>query len=187
VSDPAAGRALVRFARARIHQELGGPPAIYPDHPWGRRPGAAFVTLRWPDGPLHGCVGNLEPRRSLVHEVAAHAVAAAFRDPRSTRTIGPDDVAALEVEISVLGPIEPLRFHDERSARAALRPGLDGVVIEWRGRRATFLPQMWSRLETAAKFLAALKEKAGLSPDFWTTEVRLWRYEVEIFTDAETP
>jgi len=120
-----------------------------------------------------------------VDEVEAHAVAAAFHDPRGARSIERDDVDALEVEISVLGPLEPVSFGDEASAQAALRPGVDGVIVEWQSHRATFLPQMWLHLATAAEFLAALKEKAGLRPDFWTSDVRLWRYAVEIFTDAE--
>jgi len=56
--------ALARFARARIAEELGGEPASRDEldascNQWG----ASFVTLRWDDGRLQGCIGSLEPRK----------------------------------------------------------------------------------------------------------------------------
>jgi len=42
-----------------------------------------------------------------------------------------------------------------------LRPGVDGVVLAWRGRRATFLPQVWESLAEPRDFIAALKRKAS--------------------------
>jgi hypothetical protein len=58
---------------------------------------------------------------------------------------------------------------------------VDGVILEYRGRRATFLPQVWEQLETPAEFLAALKRKAGLPDDFWAESLRLARYRVRKF------
>ena len=57
----------------------------------------------------------------------------------------------------------------------------DGVVLEWRGRNATFLPQVWEQLPDRARFIAALKRKAGLAPDFWAPDVKLARYRVRKF------
>ena len=59
------------------------PPAVDPDEAPEdlRRDGASFVTLTR-QGELRGCIGSLEPRRSLVLDVRDNAVAAAFRDPR---------------------------------------------------------------------------------------------------------
>lgn len=181
--EPDSARELVRFARAQIRQQLGGPAAEPPRAACCCEHRAAFVTLRWPDGTLQGCIGNLIPRRPLVDEIAAHSVAAAFRDPRG-RPLDLDDVDTLEVELSILSSLEPIVFRDEDAAHAALRPHLDGVALEWHGHRATFLPQMWSQLQTRKAFLGALKEKAGLAADFWKDDVRLWRYTVETFTDA---
>jgi AMMECR1 domain-containing protein len=89
----------------------------------------------------------------------------------------------LEIELSILSPIEPLAFRDEVSARAAMRVGQDGIVFAWRGRRATFLPVMWARLPTTEEFLGALKNKAGLSENFWADDVKLWRYVVDRHVD----
>jgi len=186
VNDPEGARALARFARDRIRQELGGPTAVAPDSEWCQQPGAAFITLRRPDGKLQGCIGNLEPQGRIVDLVAGHAVAAAFRDPRARKLVL-DDVDLLEVELSVLGPLEAIPVSDETSARESLRRGVDGVVLEWRAQRATFLPQMWSQLPDSGEFLDALKDKAGLPSSFWSDEMRLWRYTVERFVDPPPP
>jgi AMMECR1 domain-containing protein len=62
---------------------------------------------------------------------------------------------------------------------------VDGVILEWRGRRATFLPQVWEQLPQTRAFLNALKLKAGLAPDFWAEDLRLARYQVRKFTEAD--
>lgn len=183
MSPPRATLELARFARACVRERLGGEEAVRPPGEAYARPGASFVTLRWPEGKLQGCIGSLEARRSLAIDVASNAEAAAFNDPRGKDlTLG--DVDALDVEVSVLSPLEPIDFDGtELGARAALRQGTDGVVLKWRGRRGTFLPQMWEQLPTPELFLNELKLKAGLPTDFWAPDVELQRYTVDHVED----
>src|SRR5262245_36891718 len=94
----AEGTELVRFARAAIRESLGGESATPPHGDWCDRSGAVFVTLRRKDGGLHGCVGSLEPRRPLVADVRANAVASALDDPRAP-AIALEDLENLNVEI----------------------------------------------------------------------------------------
>jgi hypothetical protein len=177
-------RLLARFARACIRQELGGPSVGRPLGEWCAAPAATFVSLHWwPGGRLQGCIGSLEPRRALVEDVAHNALAAAFSDPRAER-LALADVDVLEVEVSVLSPLEHVAAPDEAAARAALRPGVDGVVLAWGRHRATFLPQMWPQLGDAATLLRELKRKAGLPADFWSAEMAVSRYTVESAVDA---
>ena len=65
---------------------------------------------------------------------------------------------------------------------AKLRPGVDGVLIEDRGRRATYLPSVWSSLSNPQRFITELKRKAGLAPDHWSETLRVSRYTVESFS-----
>jgi AmmeMemoRadiSam system protein A len=174
----AHGAELARWARARLRQELGGPHATPPSGPWCDDPGATFVTLRWTSGRLQGCRGTLAARRAILLDVAENAIAAGLRDPRS-RPVRLEDLDQLDLELSILSASEPVVAHDERSALAALRPGVDGVVFEWKGRSATFLPSMWEQLPDVRHFMAELKMKAGLGPDFWDGAVRLYRYEAD--------
>lgn len=180
--DSALGAALIGHARNAIASELGLPASAGPAHEALSSHGATFVTLRL-GGELRGCVGALEARRPLGEDVRHNAVGAAFRDPR----FAPLDVAefaALEVEVSLLGPLQPLHATSEADAHAALRPGVDGVLLEWRERRATFLPQVWEQLPSPREFLAALKAKAGLPPDAWAPDLRLSRYGVRKFVEV---
>jgi len=172
------GFTLARWGRARLRQELGGPPAAAPSGDWCGEKRATFVTLRWLDGSLHGCIGALVPRRTIVDDVAHNAVAAALHDPRS-HAIRLDDVDELDLELSILSPLERIPFHAEKEALDAIRPGVDGIVFVWREHSATFLPAMWERLPDVGEFMRALKAKAGLPPRFWDEAVQLERYTAD--------
>lgn len=181
--SPERAAVLLAWARARVREELGGASAVRPSEPWCEEPAATFVTLHWSgDGALHGCIGSLEAHRSLVADVAHSAVAAALYDPRAER-ITLADVDLLDFELSILSPLEPIVFTDERSAIAALRPGVDGVLFTTRHHRGTFLPAMWPRLKTPEVFMAELKRKAGYPAHAWGDDVRLWRYTVDKHVD----
>jgi AmmeMemoRadiSam system protein A len=170
------GAALLIRARNAIAAELDMARQPEPDHPQLAEPGATFVTLTQ-DGELRGCIGSLEARRPLDTDVRANACAAAFRDPRFA-PLRREELPLTRVEVSLLSAPAPLQFVDEADALRQLRPGIDGVVFEYRGRRATFLPQVWESLPEPKSFIAHLKQKAELPPDFWAPEIRLSRYEV---------
>ncbi len=174
---------LARYARGIIRAELGGPPVATPMSEGAQRAGASFVTLRWRNGELQGCIGSLEPRRALAADVAHNGLAAAFEDPRGA-PLALYDLDDLNVEVSVLSSLELVEFDGtEPAARAALRQGVDGVVLMWNGRRGTFLPQMWDQLPTPAQFLNELKMKARLPRNFWSEDIELHRYTVSKAVD----
>ena len=172
------GGVLPRLARAAIAARLG------PGEPWPREaldprllePGACFVTLDR-EGALRGCVGSLEVRRPLVDDVEANARAAAFEDPRFP-PLGREELAAIRVEVSVLGPLTEIRASCEDELVRQLVPGEDGLVLVAGGRRATFLPQVWASLGTPRVFVGQLRRKAGLGRDLWNLEPRFLRYRV---------
>jgi hypothetical protein len=180
---PNRGTVLLALARAAIAREFGPHPDADERASWLREPGACFVTLTR-RGALRGCIGTLEAHRPLLEDVRANAVAAAFRDPRFAPLSAPE-LAQTEVEVSLLSPMQDLAFADEAEALAQLRPGTDGVVFAYGGRRSTFLPQVWEQLPDTAGFLAQLKRKAGLPADFWHREVRLQRYTVAKWKESE--
>ena len=75
------GPILLQIARAAIAREFGGELSCDKSALWLHQPGACFITLKL-DGELRGCIGSLEPRRTLLEDVEANARAAAFFDPR---------------------------------------------------------------------------------------------------------
>lgn len=144
-----------------------------------RERGATFVTLQLEDR-LRGCIGSLEDRRTLVEDVAENAYAAAFRDPRFL-PVSPREFESLEMHISVLSPLSPVLVESEDELLAALRPGVDGLLLEDTPFRSTFLPQVWKSLKEPKEFLTHLKLKAGLSADHWSPTIQFSRYTVEEF------
>ena len=125
--------------------------------------GASFVTLRL-HGALRGCIGSAQAYRPLVLDVAHNAMRAALLDPRF-EPVTPEELPHIEVEISILTPLVPLRYEDADDLIARLRPHVDGVMIIQGFHRALLLPQTWDMIPDPHEFMAALCIKAGLPPD----------------------
>ena len=160
----AFGDAVVRLAVETVRLRLVAAP-VDPDEllneedpPELREPGASFVTLER-DGRLRGCIGTLQARRPLYVDITANAERS-MTDPRLAPVDG-YDWPGLTVKVSVLTAPEPIEGNDPRALLAALRPGVDGVILSDDKRRSTFLPSVWKRLDTPEKFLAALLRKGG--------------------------
>jgi len=182
-SDLALGRALLATARAEIAGALGLPAPPVPAHPRLLEPGVSFVTLRDAQGDLRGCVGGLEAQEPLDEDVRRHALAAAFGDQRFA-PLTAAQWPGLQIEVSVLGPRQPLpAAADPEAAARLLRPGVDGVALAWQGRHGTLLPQVWAELPEPRAFLQTLLRKAGLAADFWSPGIQLWRYGVTAYAE----
>lgn len=177
------GQTLLPIARASISVALGRTIEVAEDAVWLQELGACFVTLTQ-QGQLRGCIGTLEARRSLLTDVKANALAAAFRDPRFA-PLSLNELDDTEIEVSLLSPMQAMSFDSEAHALAQLQPGIDGVVFEFERYRSTFLPQVWEQLPTASEFIAHLKRKAGLPHDFWAEGMRLQRYTVSKWKERD--
>jgi AmmeMemoRadiSam system protein A len=193
VTSPEQGLVLLALAReaicAALEDALAPAPSRVPppelDASWLRAAGACFVTLTR-KGRLRGCIGSVRARRPLGDDVRANARAAALADPRFP-PLAVAELADTRIEVSLLSPPAPLpAVASEEEALAALRPGIDGIILEYGGEaHATFLPQVWESLPAPRDFLAHLKHKAGLPPDFWSPALRLQRYTVTRWEEPE--
>ena len=145
---------------------------------------ATFITLFMGEN-LRGCIGTLNAYQPLAQDVSEHAFAAAFRDPRFP-PVTEKEKTELKIKISLLNPSEPMIFHSEEDLLNQLRPGIDGVVLAWGQHRGTFLPSVWDDVPDKKEFLAHLKIKARLAPDFWSDQIKAWRYTTETWGEDET-
>lgn len=143
--------------------------------------GACFVTIN-KNGALRGCIGTLLPYQSLVNDVAEHARAAAFSDPRFSPLTG-DELADILISVSVLGRPSAINFSDEDDLVSQLRPSQDGLIFEDGGHRGTFLPSVWESLPESRQFLQQLKRKAGLPADYWSDSLKISRYTTQSFSE----
>jgi AmmeMemoRadiSam system protein A len=143
---------------------------------------AVFVTLH-EKGELRGCVGQLAARFTLFEAVRHAAKSAAFHDGRFP-PLHESELPQLNIEVSVLSPLELLEVATEDETLAALRPGVDGVVLTYGARSGVFIPEMWKQLPEPREFLFHLKRKAGL-PQVWQPGTRVERFTAEWW--AEVP
>lgn len=174
---------LLDIARRSIEHGLyhGEPLHVDPAEyaPALRDQRATFVTLQIL-GTLRGCIGTLAAVRPLVSDVAFHAHAAAFGDPRFP-PLRPDEFGQLEIHVSILSLPEPLSFESEADLLRQIRPGTDGLILEEGWHRGTFLPSVWESLPDPVDFLRHLKRKAGLPADYWSGKLKVQRYTTEAF------
>jgi AmmeMemoRadiSam system protein A len=177
------GDTLLVIARNAIAAQLGEAGIEYCTDDWLRTPAATFVTLTR-QGALRGCIGSLEPHRSLLDDVVANAIAAATRDHRFPQ-LQASELGVTRIEVSLLSQSITMHFTSEQNVLAQLRPGIDGVVLQYGHRRGTFLPQVWESLPEPGDFLAALKQKAGIPADFWNEDIQLSRYTVTKWKEVE--
>lgn len=149
-----------------------------------RMPGRSFVTLER-DGELAGCIGSLAATRPLWRDVVLNALGAAFADPRFT-PLAPDQLDDVVVKVSVLSE-QSVAPSARDELVAALRPGVDGLLLEAGDRRATFLPSVWRTVDEPAEFVRALLAKAGVDGDGWPDGLRAWRYTTDEFAEPAGP
>ncbi len=142
----------------------------------------AFVTLHL-NGTLRGCIGSLQATKPLVADVAEHAFAAAFRDPRFP-PLSASEIDGLHLSISIIGAPQAMDVIDEKDLIRQLKIHEDGLILSLNNDRgdilkqATFLPSVWEQLPDKTRFLQHLKQKAGLDAKFWSDHLRFQRYSV---------
>jgi AmmeMemoRadiSam system protein A len=137
----------------------------------------AFVSLHR-RGQLRGCIGYIDAVKPLLQTVLEMAPAAAFQDPRF-RPLQADELADLEIEISVLTPMRLVKSTDE------IEVGQHGLYIVKGLNRGLLLPQVatqyhWDR----QTFLEQTCNKAGLPSNAWKdSDTQIFIFRAEIFTD----
>jgi AmmeMemoRadiSam system protein A len=180
-------RELLALARASIEATLSnGRPSheLAPFTPARLLPAltvrrSSFVTLRRGE-ELRGCCGTLDGARPLAGDVWRNAWAAAFNDYRFT-PLTAAEWPHMNVHLSLLSVPEPLDITTEEQLLAALRPSIDGLILESDSGRATFLPVVWEQIPEPQQFVRQLKMKAGWSATYWSSRLRCSRYTTESF------
>lgn len=149
----------------------------FPDDNNLRQPGGAFVTLHR-RGRLRGCVGQLPSKDPLVEVVAHCAKSAALEDPRF-RPVPAEELAEIEIELSVLSPLEDVTLEH-------IAPGRHGLVVSRGGRRGVLLPQVATEFNwQATRFLEETCLKAGLEREAWKDpQTRVQAFTAEVFSEA---
>ena len=140
---------------------------------------ATFVTLTESER-LRGCIGSLEPRRTLIDDALANTAQATFADPRFP-PLKESELTGLRIDISILSHPRPISAGSESELAAALEPDRDGLILSAGKRRALFLPSVWRHLPEARAFVRHLMAKAGFESNRWPEGLEARRFRVESF------
>jgi len=143
---------------------------------------ATFVTLE-KNKRLRGCIGMLDAVLPLAEDICENAYSAAFKDPRFPK-LEQEELAELDIHLSILSPSEEVIFTSEQDLIAQIRPNIDGLILENGLRKGTFLPSVWQSIPTSEQFLQHLKQKAGLAKNFWSDQIKVYRYTTEMIDDG---
>jgi AmmeMemoRadiSam system protein A len=116
----------------------------------------------------------------LTEVVESCAASAALSDPRFP-PVSATDFPQIAVEISVLGPIEPV------ADIAEIEIGRHGLIAQLGTRRGLLLPQVaeewkWDR----EMFAGQTCLKAGLPANAWRSGAQLFKFEAEVFGELES-
>ena len=171
-------RQLLTAARQAIADTLAG-QRIRPlplEGAFGRRAGL-FVSLH-KHGNLRGCIGDIIAHQPLVDSIQGNAVNAATQDPRFD-PVQPGELAAIDIEISVLTPMQTVADWKE------IVVGRDGVLLTKGFNRGVFLPQVpteqgWN----LTQYLDNLARKAGLPFGQWK-DAKLEKFQAIVFGEKE--
>jgi AmmeMemoRadiSam system protein A len=179
----ASRAALLDAARAALVCALKSAPPPLSAPPAGteelNESSGCFVSLHEQmTHRLRGCVGRLDPEKSLWE--AVHLTAAdVLRDPRfmHDNPVTIEEAPNLEIEISVLSPPRP--------ADSPLDFDLlnDGIYLTFSNRAGFFLPQVaretgWTKEQLLTRLCT---EKLGLPADTWKNpDAKLFTFKVEV-------
>jgi AmmeMemoRadiSam system protein B/AmmeMemoRadiSam system protein A len=170
---------LLRLARTAIAAHLREEPVAYSavEDPVLTSRSGVFVTLKQ-QGELRGCIGRTRADTPLLEVVPQTAIQAATSDPRFP-PLSPDELADIELEISVLSPFQRL------TDTSTVEVGTHGLLINKGDRSGILLPQVpveqgWVRGE----YLDNLCLKAGLPTACWQEGASLYTFTAVVFDDA---
>jgi AmmeMemoRadiSam system protein A len=142
---------------------------------FGERCGV-FVTVRT-EGRLRGCIGVIEAKEPLGESLARCAASAALEDPRFL-PMKPEELAKMQLEVSLLSPLE--RIRPEK-----VEIGRHGLLVEQGHHRGLLLPQVATEHHlNHEQFLKETCHKAGLPGDAWRApETQIYGFTCEIMVE----
>lgn len=140
-----------------------------------KEPYGVFVTLN-KHGNLRGCIGRIISDQPLYIAVQQMAKAAALEDPRFS-PVTERELADLEIEISVLTPLEQVKNFEE------IKIGRDGLYIIKGYNSGLLLPQVAAEYGwTVEEFLEETCHKAGLPYDAYKSkDAKIFKFSAEVF------
>jgi AmmeMemoRadiSam system protein A len=170
--------ALLQLARNAVVEAVshGRLPEQIPQHGVFAERCGAFVTLHV-QRRLRGCIGVIEADQPLGDSIVRCAASSALQDPRFP-PMRQDDLAELQIEISLLSPPAPIRLEE-------VEIGHHGLLVARGAQRGLLLPQVAVEHHlTREQFFEETCRKAQLPREVWRDPgTQLFAFRCEVFSD----
>jgi AmmeMemoRadiSam system protein A len=179
--DIALQQKLIHIARETIEQyiQFRKVPQFAIEEPELLQKAGAFVTLK-KHGHLRGCIGLIEGIKPLYETIIEMAIAASTQDPRFS-PVTEDEIADLEIEISVMTPLRRIENPED------VQVGTHGILMRRGFRSGLLLPQVateqgWDR----TTFLQHTCLKAGLPTNAWSDpKTEIYVFSAQVFHETD--
>jgi len=154
--------ALLKIARTSIAHALEPSLKSFPKAPKiARKTFPVYVSILKEDRVI-GHSGSIDIQGTLEGSLKYHAARAAFNETRNP-VLSFQDLDNVIIKLSIPTEPEIVEAHQIVSNR-------DGVLMNYRNRRNSLLPDDWTRFPHRCVFLSELAAQCGLEPWRWKTE-----------------
>jgi AmmeMemoRadiSam system protein A len=160
-AEPSEGNVLPGVARRAVESALRGSyePAPAPTDEYLGAARGVFVTIRYSDGKLRGCIGSSEPAcPNIVAETWRSARLAALEDHRFP-PVTAEELDGLRFEVQVL------HSRAKVSTLSELNPQRYGLIISTNDGRGSLLLPGIEEIRTPEQQLSCARKKAGIKPN----------------------
>ena len=140
-------------------------------------PKATFITLK-KDGNLRGCIGSLVAHRELYNDLVINAQKAAFEDPRF-KPLSIEELDKVNIEISILSDAILQKYDSIEDLKSNIQVGRDGIILKYKEKQSTFLPQVWEDIPNFENFFAQLSRKGGFDISCLSDGALVYKYQVQ--------
>ena len=138
---------------------------------------ATFITLK-KYGKLRGCIGSLVAHREFYNDLVINAQKAAFHDPRF-KPLSVDELEETSIEISILSEAILQKYTSVENLKLNVKVGVDGIILKYKDKQATFLPQVWDDISKFEDFFTQLSHKGGFDISCLNDGALVYKYQVE--------
>jgi AmmeMemoRadiSam system protein A len=140
-------------------------------------PKATFITLKI-NGNLRGCIGSLVAHQELYNDLVINAQKAAFKDPRF-KPLSLEEFTHTTIEISLLSDPILQKYHNTEDLKSQIKVGIDGVILKYKDKQSTYLPQVWDDIHTFEEFFSSLAIKGGFDISCLNNGALVYKYQVD--------
>jgi len=135
--------------------------------------GASFVKIYQGD-KLINSYGEINAVRAVAADIARNI----FHIMNSPEGLKITDKKSLRISLQLLTEPEEMHFSSYDDLLNQIEYGVDGLVLRSGKREGFLLPDMWLEVKDKDEFIGKLKIKAGLSPTYWSKDVKIFRFRV---------